>query len=90
MPNGTPNLTVTLAVTPAAKPWWHSRTLWLNAVALALAAAESQLQLLQPLLPVNVFALVAFVLPVANAALRFVTTQGVAVSAPKAPEGGQP
>lgn len=75
---------------PAAKPWWHSRTLWLNAVVLALAAAESQLQVLQPLLPVNVFSLVAFVLPVANAALRFVTTQGVALGAPKPTEGGQP
>lgn len=56
-----------------AKRWWHSRTIIFNAVIAALLAAESQVNLLQPLLPVNVYALVAFALPVANAALRFVT-----------------
>ena len=57
------------------KPWWLSRTLIVNALLLSLAAAESQLQVLQPLLPVNVYALLAFVLPIVNAALRVVTTQ---------------
>lgn len=64
-------------MTPDLKPWWHSRTLWVNAIVLALAAAETQLQILQPLLPVDVYRLVAFGLPVANAVLRLITTQGL-------------
>jgi hypothetical protein len=44
-----------------------------------LAAAETQLQVLQPLVPVNVYALVAFCLPLLNLALRVVTQQAVTV-----------
>lgn len=62
-----------------AKPWWQSRTLWVNAIVLALAAAEDHVGLLQPVLPVNIYQLIAFALPVINAALRFITTQGVRV-----------
>ncbi len=51
------------------KRWWHRRALWLNAIVLALAAAEAQLQILQPLLSVDVYQILAFVLPVANAVL---------------------
>lgn len=76
MPSHIPRVTVALA----AKPWWRSRTLWLNALVLALAAAEAQVGVLQPWLPVNVFALIAFCLPVANALLRFATVQAVAMS----------
>lgn len=60
-----------------AKPWWQSKTLWLNAIVLSLAAAEDHVGLLQPVLPVNFYQLVAFALPVLNAALRFLTTTGV-------------
>jgi hypothetical protein len=59
------------------KPVWRSRTLWLNAAVMALAVAELRLGLLQPLLDVDVYALIAFVLPVANAALRLSTTTPV-------------
>ena len=59
------------------KPWWLSRTLIVNALLLGLAAAESQLQVLQPLMPMNVYALLAFALPIVNAALRVVTTQPI-------------
>ena len=59
------------------KPWYKSRTLWFNALALALAAAELQLKVLQGVLPGGVYAWLAFVLPVGNAALRFVTHTGV-------------
>lgn len=62
---------------PAVKPWYTSRTLWLNAFALSLAAAESQLKVLQGALPGGLLAWLAFVLPVLNAALRFITTTGV-------------
>lgn len=87
MPHSTPTVTVALP----AKPWWKSRTLWLNAAVLALAGAETQLNVLQPLLPVNVYALVAFGLPVLNAVLRFVTTQAVQLRGqpPAAPGASQ-
>lgn len=79
MPAGLP--TVQVQVLPAAKPWWQSKTLWLNALVLLLAGAEAQLGLLQPLLPVNVYALVAFGLPLANGLLRLVTAQRLAFKA---------
>ncbi|MFM9902154.1 MAG: hypothetical protein ACKVOT_14175 [Polaromonas sp.] len=59
------------------KPWWQSRTLWVNALVLALAAAEAQLNVLQGFLPGGLFAWVAFGLPVVNAALRFITSMAV-------------
>ncbi|OYZ76010.1 MAG: hypothetical protein B7Y09_22425 [Polaromonas sp. 24-63-21] len=66
--------------TPAVKPWWKSKTLWVNAVVLALAAAESQLNVLQGALPGGLFTWLAFGLPVANAALRFITSTAVGKS----------
>lgn len=63
--------------TPAVKPWWQSKTLWVNALVLALAAAESQLQVLQGALPGGLFTWLAFALPVINAALRSITSTAV-------------
>jgi hypothetical protein len=60
-----------------AKPWWQSRTLIINAVVMALAAAEDKLNIIQPLLPVSIWQLLAFALPVINAGLRVITTTGV-------------
>ena len=54
--------------------WWKSWTLWINFVCLLLAHAESQLGLLQQVLPVNVYVLIAIVLPPLNIALRVITT----------------
>ena len=64
-----------------AKPWWHSKTLWLNATVAALAAFEASTGVLQPLVPVNIYAALAVVLPVVNAVLRILTTQGVSLNA---------
>jgi hypothetical protein len=75
MPDGTPQISV--LITTDAKPWYLSKTLIVNALVMALATAESQLHILQPLLPVSVWQLVAFFLPVVNAALRVVTTNGI-------------
>ena len=61
-----------------AKLWWQSRTLWFNAMMLALAAAEAQLGVLKDLLPGGLFAWLAFALPVGNAALRVITTSALA------------
>ena len=62
------------------KPWYKSRTLIVNAAVAALAAFELVSGLLQPFLPVNVFTAVAVGLPVINAVLRVITTQGVVFS----------
>lgn len=59
----------------ATKRFWHSRTLWFNAICAALGAAEASLGLLQASLPINAYGALAFVLAVGNTALRVVTTQ---------------
>jgi hypothetical protein len=89
MPHGVPVLQVQPVAAPS-KPWWKSRTLWVNAVVLLAAAAESQLQVLQPLLPVNVYALVAFVLPLLNVLLRTVTQARLSIGAQPAAQPQQP
>lgn len=62
-----------------SKPWWRSKTLWFNALVLMLAAAEVQLQVLKDVLPGGLFAWLAFVLPIGNAALRLITNAALAV-----------
>lgn len=62
------------------KPWYTSKTLWVNALVAALAALEAGTGVLQPFLPANFYAMVAVGLPVVNAVLRIVTTQGLALS----------
>lgn len=59
------------------KPWYTSKTLWFNAIVAALAAAEGLTGLLQPYVGQGFYAALCFVLPVGNAILRVVTTQGV-------------
>jgi hypothetical protein len=59
------------------KPWWRSRTMWVNLLALALVVAEDKLQLLDGHLPGGVYAWLAFALPIVNLVLRAVTTAGV-------------
>lgn len=61
------------------KPWWKSKTLWLNAIAAALVALEANTGLLRPLLPVSLYTALAVALPVANALLRVVTTQALSL-----------
>lgn len=83
MPSGTPRVTVTLQST--TKPWWQSKTIWLNALALALAMAESRMGLLKGVLPVSAFEAVAFALPVLNVAVRYVTSAAITLGTPLAP-----
>lgn len=59
------------------KPWWQSKTLWVNSVAAGLAALEAGTGMLQPFMPANFYAMVAVGLPVVNAVLRVITTQGL-------------
>ena len=61
------------------KPWYTSKTLWLNVLVAVLTVAETELGIVQPFMPVNFYAIVAFGLPLLNAALRIITTQGLAL-----------
>lgn len=70
---------ITPVVAQPLKMWWQSRTLRVNAIAAALVAFEAGSGLLQPLLPVNLYTAIAVGLPVINAVLRVITTQGLAM-----------
>lgn len=64
----------------STKPWYQSRTLWVNLFFLAAAAlVETQpvLALLQGVLPERVYMWLAFALPIVNGVLRVVTTRGL-------------
>ncbi len=59
------------------KVWWKSKTLWINAIAAMLVALEAGTGVLQPMLPVNLYTVLAVGLPIVNALLRVITTAGV-------------
>lgn len=63
------------------KPWYLSRTLWLNVIAAGFLALEATFHLVQPLVPVNVYLVVAATLPVLNAMLRVVTSAQLTLTA---------
>ena len=56
------------------KPWYMSKTLWVNTIVAALVALESGTGLLQPFLPANFYAMVAVGLPIVHSILRVVTS----------------
>lgn len=66
-------------MTPNNKPWWQSKTMQINLLASALLLVEANLGVLQTVLPVNVYAVAAFVLPIVNLVLRAVTTNGISL-----------
>lgn len=59
------------------KVWWKSKTLWVNAIAAMLVALEAGTGVLQPMLPVNLYTVLAVGLPIVNALLRVITAAGV-------------
>ncbi len=61
------------------KPWYTSRTLWFNGLALVIGVAEMQFKLLEQYIPAAVFPALAFVLAVTNVLLRFITTTALVV-----------
>lgn len=63
------------------KPWWQSKTLWINAIAAGLCALEANTGMLQPHLPVNLYHAIAVALPVVNAVLRIITTHALTLTA---------
>ena len=85
MPNDTPKI----IIAREAKPWFTSRTIWVNLALLVLATAELKIGLLQGLLPVNFYSLLAFALPVINGALRLITTSAVTLGTAAVPAPGE-
>lgn len=63
----------------SVKPWWHSRTLWLNIAAAGLMALEGVWGVLQPMLPFNFWTGMSVALPVLNAMLRVLTSTALAM-----------
>ena len=60
------------------KPWYTSKTIWLNVAVAALAAVEAATGAMQPVLGDNgVYAIIAGGLPVANMILRAMTSQPI-------------
>ena len=59
------------------KPWWKSRTLWWNVAMAMLTALEANFGYLQKFLPVSFYTLMACWLPIMNAGLRIITSQGL-------------
>ena len=72
---GVPQLEV--VVRTDAKHWLRSKTMWVNIGVASFALAEVNFHLLQPLLPVNVFQVIAFALPIVNLVLRSITNKGL-------------
>jgi len=60
------------------KPRWKSRTHRFNVIMAGLSAAEANLHILKPLLPVDSFIVISFVLIVGNFIFREMTNTGIA------------
>jgi fatty acid desaturase len=59
------------------KPWWQSKIIRINLLALALAALEANITALQGHIPGGLLAWLTVVLPIVNIGLRFITRAGV-------------
>ncbi|HQO29573.1 MAG TPA: hypothetical protein PKY22_08625 [Accumulibacter sp.] len=57
------------------KPFWKSKVLWFNLLAAGLTALEANFNLLQPIVPVDVYGTGVVVVSVVNAVLRILTAQ---------------
>lgn len=60
-----------------SKKWYHSKTIWFNAMAASLLLIEQNLPILQPLIPLNIYTVATVVIPLVNVWLRTITTKGV-------------
>lgn len=57
-----------------SKPFWRSKTLWLNGIVALVAALEASTGLLKPYVGQDGYVALMFLLPAANAMLRFIST----------------
>jgi hypothetical protein len=67
---------------PECKPWWQSRTIWLNAAVAAVAIVEASSEALKPVLPPEAMGGLLAAVAVANVVLRAVSGQPVAFKKP--------
>ena len=65
-----------------AKPWWESKTIWLNVAVGVLAVADTVTEALRPVLPPEAMGGVLAAVAVANVVLRAVTGAPVARKRP--------
>ena len=63
----------------SSKAIWQSKTIWFNFFVLVLATVELQMSLLRPAMPAGAYVWTAVGLAMANAGLRFLTTQSLTV-----------
>lgn len=71
------------------KPWWESKTIWLNVAVGVLAAADALTGALKPFIPPELMGGIVTGLAIANVALRAVTGQPVSLSKPTSPKSPQ-
>lgn len=62
------------------KPWWKSKTLWLNFVATTVAGLTAFVPQLQSLMTPQNFALFSLGVGMVNVMLRFITSQALGAS----------
>lgn len=62
------------------KPWYKSKTVWVNAVIAALSSLELSTGILKPYLPTHWYIIVAVFLPMINVALRVITNQKITIT----------
>jgi len=60
-----------------SKKWYHSKIMLFNLLVASMLLVEQNLNLIQPLLPINIYALLSFIVPLVNMWLRVITTQGI-------------
>jgi hypothetical protein len=60
------------------KPWYMSKTIWVNVIVAVLASLEATTGILKPYLPADSYALLAVGLPIVNIFLRIITSQAIA------------
>lgn len=59
------------------KKWYRSKTLWFNVLCSSLVALEGVTGLLQPYVGQSFYVVMCVVLPIGNAMLRVISTEGL-------------
>ncbi len=59
------------------KAWYKSKTIWVNAGVAGLVALEAGTGMLKPYVGDAFYAAIAVALPIINAMLRVITTEGI-------------
>lgn len=62
------------------KPWWKSRTLWVNLLSAVGIVLETQFEVIKPLVSPEVYQWLALLIPLANGILRVITDSPITFS----------